>query len=210
MDAFMTDGVFRTFGSSGGDQGYMDTIKFSLKCDFTDNYDYEMQRNTIPSYGNHYMKTFASSGDYYFCWMPTSVQETDLPYYHPIHDLRFKIVSVPTLETSAVTNANANEDMVRYDLTGGMVEGDMIRVSWKGLILADCNPDNFIGDTFVRNYSYWPSIWFGYQTGVNGIKNTSMDELHLCYMSMAMDAPQAWSRIKKNTGTSYFVKVNEY
>jgi len=114
---------------------------------------------------------------------------------------------VPTLDTSAVVKANANEDMVRYDLQGGFVEGDMIKVSWRGLILADCNPDNFIGDTFVRNYSYWPSFWFGYQTGVNGIKNTSMDDLHLCYMSRAKDAPQAWSRIKKTTGTNYFVKV---
>ena len=133
-----------------------------------------------------------------------------MPYYHPVHDLKFKIVSVPTLDTSAVVKANANEDMVRYDLQGGFVEGDMIKVSWRGLILADCNPDNFIGDTFVRNYSYWPSFWFGYQTGVNGIKNTSMDDLHLCYMSRAKDAPQAWSRIKKTTGTSYFVKVLKY
>jgi hypothetical protein len=117
---------------------------------------------------------------------------------------------VPTLDTSAVVKANANEDMIRYDLQGGFVEGDMIKVSWRGQILADCNPDNFIGDTFLRNYSYWPSFWFGYQTGINGIKNTSMDDLHLCYMSRAKDAPQAWSRIKKTTGTSYFVKVLKY
>lgn len=86
----------------------------------------------------------------------------------------------------------------------------MIRVSWKGLVLADCNPDNFIGATFVRNYSSWPSFWFGFQTGISGIKNTSMDELHLCYMSQAKDAPQAWSRIKKSTGTAYFVRVEKY
>jgi hypothetical protein len=39
-----------------------------------------------------------------------------MPYYHPIHDLKFKIVSVPTVDTSSVTFVNANEDMVRYDL----------------------------------------------------------------------------------------------
>lgn len=133
-----------------------------------------------------------------------------MPYYHPAHDLKFRIVSVPQVDTSSIVIANMNEDMVRLDLTGGFVEGDLIKVSWRGLILADCNPDNFIGDTFVRNYSYWPSFWFGYQTGINGIKNTSMDELHFCYMSMAKDAPQAWSRIKKTTGTAYFVKVLKY
>jgi hypothetical protein len=41
-DAFMTDGVSRTWASSGGDQGYMDTIKFSLDCDHTLFTDYEM------------------------------------------------------------------------------------------------------------------------------------------------------------------------
>jgi hypothetical protein len=29
-------------------------------------------------------------------------------------------------------------------------------------------------------------------------------------MSMAFDSPQAWSRVKKTTGTSYFVRVLEY
>jgi hypothetical protein len=62
------------------------------------------------------MKNFTFPGEYFFCWMPNYVQETDMPYYHPIHDLKFKIVSVPTLDTSAVVKANANEDMVRYDL----------------------------------------------------------------------------------------------
>lgn len=100
--------------------------------------------------------------------------------------------------------------MVRYDLQGAFAEGDRIKVSWKGLVIADCNPDNFIGDTFTRNFSYWPSFWIGYQTGIYGIKNNSMDDLHLCYMSQARDAPQAWSRIKKTTGTSYFVRVKGY
>lgn len=104
-----------------------------------------------------------------------------MPYYHPIHDLKFRIVSVPTVNTAATVVANMNEDMVRFDLSGAFVEGDMIKVSWKGLVLADCNPDNFIGNMFVRNFSYWPSFWFGYQTGIYGIKNNSMDELHLCY-----------------------------
>lgn len=100
--------------------------------------------------------------------------------------------------------------MVRYDLMGAFVEGDVIRVAWSGLIISDCNPDNFVGTSFTRNFTYWPSFWFGYQTGIFGITNTSMDELHLCYMSQARDAPQAWSRIKKTTGTSYFVRVMMY
>jgi hypothetical protein len=167
----------------------MDTIKFSLDCDHTTTTDYEMQRNTRPNYGTHYTKNFTSPGNYLFCWMPTFVQETALPYYESIHGLRFQIVSVPTVDTSAATYANANEDMVRYDLRGAFVEGDVIRVSWQGLIISDCNPDNFIGASYTRNFSYWPSFWFGYQTGIYGIQNTSMDTLHLCYMSMARDAP---------------------
>jgi hypothetical protein len=72
-DAFMTDGVSRTWGSAGGDQGYMDTIKFSLDCDYTLYDQYEMQRDSKPSYGQHFMKNFSAPGDYYFCWMPTYV-----------------------------------------------------------------------------------------------------------------------------------------
>lgn len=50
-DAFMTDGVSRSWGSKGGDQGYMDTIKFSLDCYHTLDDDYEMQRDEFPSFG---------------------------------------------------------------------------------------------------------------------------------------------------------------
>lgn len=206
----MSDGVSRTWGTAGGDQGFSDLIKFSLDCDHTIFSDYEMKRDTKPSYGQHFMKSWAWPGHYYFCWMPTYVQETDLPYYNTAHDLRFKIVSVPTLDTSTQTNANMNEDLINYPFYGAFVEGDQIKVSWKGLVLADCNPDNFIGATFTHNYSYWPAFWFGYQTGIYGIKNNSMDELHLCYMSQARDSPQAWSRIKKTTGTAYFVRVKKY
>lgn len=72
-DAFMSDGVSRTWGSSGGDQGYSDFIKFSLDCDHTSTTDYEMSRDTRPSFGQHFMKNFTYPGDYYFCWMPTYV-----------------------------------------------------------------------------------------------------------------------------------------
>lgn len=188
-DAFMSDGVSRTWGTAGGDQGFSDFIKFSLDCDHTLFSDYEMRRDTKPSYGQHFMKSWAWPGNYYFCWMPTYVQETDLPYYNTVHDLRFKIVSVPTLDTSTQTNTNMNEDLVNYPFYGAFVEGDQIKISWKGLVLADCNPDNFIGSTFTHNYSYWPAFWYGYQTGIYGIKNNSMDELHLCYMSQARDSP---------------------
>lgn len=115
-DAFMSDGVSRIWGSAGGDQGYYDTIKFSLDCYHTLTTDYEMYRDTKPSFGTHFMKNFTYPGDYYFCWMPTFVQETDMPYYNTVHDLKFRIVSVPSLDTSSATFANANEDMVRYDL----------------------------------------------------------------------------------------------
>jgi hypothetical protein len=188
-DAFMSDGVIITWGSAGGDQSYYDVMKFSLDCDHTLYTDYEIYRDTKPSFGSHFMKNFTFAGNYFFCWMPTFIQETELPYYNTVHDLQFRIVSVPTVDTSSATFVNANEDMVRYNLQGAFAEGDVIRVSWKGLVLADCNPDNFIGTTYTRNFSYWPSFWFGYQTGIYGIKNNSMDELHLCYMSQAKDAP---------------------
>lgn len=69
----MTLGVFRAWGSSGGDQSYADLIKFSLDCDHTLNNDYYMLRDSSPSYGTHYMSNFAASGDYYFCFMHTFV-----------------------------------------------------------------------------------------------------------------------------------------
>ena len=47
----MSSGVFRVWGSTGGDQGYMDLIKFSLDCDHTINNDYNMLRDSSPSYG---------------------------------------------------------------------------------------------------------------------------------------------------------------
>ena len=85
-----------------------------------------------------------------------------MPYFNTVHDLKFRIVSVPTVDTSAIVDATTNENMVRYNLQGAFVEGDQIKVSWKGNIISDCNPMNVIGDTFVRNFSYWPSMWFGY------------------------------------------------
>ena len=175
----------RLWGSIGGDQSYSDFIKFSTNCDHTTYEDYEMFRNTLPSFGSHFMTNFKNAGDYYFCWMPTFVQDMKLPYYHPIHDLRFKIVSVPSVSTSALTNVIVNENIVHYDFYGAFVEGDILQLSWSGLVVSDCNPINFVGITYARNYSYWPAVWFGYQTGVYGVTNTSMDTLHLCYMSTA-------------------------
>ena len=104
----------------------MDTIKFSLDCDHTTTYDFEMQRDNTPSYGQRYMTNFTYPGDYYFCWMSTYVQETANPYYNTAHDLRFRIVSVPTVDTSSVTNVNTNEHMIRFPLYGAFAEGDIL------------------------------------------------------------------------------------
>lgn len=125
------------------------------------------------------------------------------PYYAAIHDLRFRIVSVPSVSTSAVTVVNANEDLIKFDLKGTFAEGDKLAVSWKGLSVTDCNPSNFLGKTYAINYYHWPGVWFGYDTGIYGVKNYTMDELHLCYLSAARDAPQSWNRIKKSTGAAY-------
>lgn len=100
--------------------------------------------------------------------------------------------------------------MVRFDLRGTFADGDKLAFSWKGTVVTDCNPSNFIGVKYTRNYFYWPSVWFGYSTGIYGISNYTMDELHLCYQSAAFDAPQSWSRIKKTTGASYQLLVKEY
>ena len=42
------------------------------------------------------------------------------------------------------------------------------------------------------------------------MKNYSMDELHLCYQSAAYGAPSSWTRIKKDSGATYFLRVREY
>jgi hypothetical protein len=86
-----------------------------------------------------------------------------------------------------VTKVNANEDMIRFDIRGTFAEGDKLALSWKGLTITDCNPSNF--SKYARNYFYWPSVWFGYDTGIYGVQNYTMDELHLCYLSAATDAP---------------------
>ncbi len=148
-----------------------------------------MMRTSRPTYGSHLVRNFGVSGDFFFCWQPTFIQESATPYYAAVHDLRFRVVSTPTLSTSTVTGVNANEDMVRFDLRGTFADGDKLTFSWKGSVITDCNPTNFIGSQYTRNYFNWPSIWFGYDTGIFGVKNYTNDELHVCYQSSALDAP---------------------
>lgn len=147
-NAFQTTGVSVTWGTIGGDQSYSDFIKFSLKCDGTLSTDYYMFRDTSPGYSTHFMTNFTYAGDYYFCWMPTFVQDTKLPYFHPAHDLRFKVVAVPTVSTNSPTNAIMNENLINFNLQGAFVEGDIIQLSWAGLVVSDCNPINFVGTTY--------------------------------------------------------------
>ena len=53
-------------------------------------------------------------------------------------------------------------------------------------------------------------MWFGVNSGVSGVKNVSMDEIMMCYMSGSEGAPSSWFRVKKSTGNIYFLKVYEY
>lgn len=148
----MSDGVQRTWNTFGGDEGVGDVIKFSLDCAFPQSSDYEMMRNEKPSYGTHQIKKFSSSGDYFFCWQPTFVQETKEPYFQAIYDLRYRIVSTPAISPLAVTTVRMNEDMARFDLAGTFAEGDKLAFSWKGLVITDCNPSNFIGSSYSRDF----------------------------------------------------------
>ncbi|CDW88139.1 neurohypophysial n-terminal domain containing protein [Stylonychia lemnae] len=209
-DAFMSDGVTRTWNSLEGDQGYGDVIKFSLDCSAPSFDDYEMVRSNKPTYGQHAIKSFSQAGDFFFCWQPSFLQESTEPYYQSIYDLKYRIIGVPMLTTSTPTVFNMNEDLVRFDLVGTFADGDKIAFSWRGTIITDCNPTNFLGIQYSRNYFNWPSMWFGYTSGISGITNYTNDELHLCYLSAAKDAPQSWSRIKKTSGFSYQAQIKEY
>lgn len=141
----MSDGVIRTFYSSGGDQSYGDVLKFSLNCSTPLTVDYEMKRDTKPSYGTQTIKSFSYSGDFNLCWAHTYVQELSDSYYESVHGLRFRIAGVPQVALESVTTAIMNQDMVRYSLTGGFAEGDKIAFAWRGLVPTDCNPTNFVG-----------------------------------------------------------------
>jgi len=62
----------------------------------------------------------------------------------------------------------------------------------------------------VYNHTYWPATWFGYASGIHGIDNYDMDELHMCWKPKAKKAPDAWIRLKKSTEGAYRIRVNEY
>lgn len=138
------------------------------------------------------------------------VQGLQYPYYEPVYGLRYKMIMEPQVSATAVASVNMNEDMVRFNLTGTFAEGDQITFAWPGFTQADCDPTYFLGQVYVYNYSHWPSVWFGYQTGIHGVQNISMDVIQLCYKSAAGDAPNSWSRAQKTINAPYFIKVSEY
>jgi hypothetical protein len=80
-----------------------------------------------------------------------------------------------------VTTINSNENIVVYDVKGSFAEGDLMRFSWAGTVPADCNPKNFLGISYTYSYNHWPAVWFGMNSGINGVKNYTMDEIHMCY-----------------------------
>ena len=62
-----------------------------------------------------------------------------------------------------------NEDLVQFDFKGAFADGDLLTFAWAGIPISDCNPANFMGISYVRNYNFFPSVWFGSTTGTYGI-----------------------------------------
>lgn len=71
-----------------------------------------------------------------------------------------------------------NYDTAPMVLTGPMTEDDQILMSWRGDPWADCNPINFMGDGYTYKQGYLPYIWYGRDSGMHGM-NESSDELHV-------------------------------
>jgi hypothetical protein len=136
-----------------------------------------MVRSNKPDFGKIYMSEFSRSGYYYFCWQHVFVQESNAPYFDSIHNLKFTIVQSPKIDDTSVSSVNVNENIVHYNLEGAAADGDLIAFAWSGTYPADCKPENFLGQTYVMNYSYWPAVWFGMNSGVYGVKNYTMDEI---------------------------------
>ena len=72
-------------------------------------------------------------------------------------------------------------------LTGSMTEDDQILMSWKGDQWADCNPTNFMGNSYIYKHEYLFYIWCGRDSGMHGMNLTS-DELHLRWKSKTRGA----------------------
>ena len=75
---------------------------------------------------------------------------------------------------------------------------------------ADCNPTNFLGDTYTYNHSSWPGVWIGYDTGVHGILNSKMDEVQACWKPGAEAAPSTFIRLLKTDGQPYILRIFDY
>lgn len=207
---FQISSVYRDFETGGGDQAYGDVIKFSTDCDYTNGIDYQAVRDNAGAYETIEVSTLQTTGEFFFCWKPQFIQESQTPYYESVHGLRYKVISRPVIASTAPPSTEMNERFIRFDLEGSFVEGDQLTLSWRGVAFADCNPVNFLGDVYTYNHTHWPSVWFGYGSGIHGVDTYEMDELHLCWKPVANSAPSAWIRLKKTTGGSYQIRLNEY
>lgn len=121
---------------------------------------------------------FNYTGVFYFCWYPVFMQDKFMySVYDFIHNLKWTVQYEPTISASFRTSAVTNQDMLLFDMQGTFIDGDSLAMSWKGYIYSDCNPTNILGSSYTFNHSHWPGVWLGYNTGINGIQNSSMDDL---------------------------------
>ena len=74
-----------------------------------------------------------------------------------------------------------------FDIYGSFNDGDRFTMAWGGVNYSDCNPANFLGETYVYNHSHWPGVWMGYTTGIHGVTTYQhyMDELQACWQPSA-------------------------
>ena len=151
------------------------------------------------------------SGTFYFCWFPMFSQYyLRYPIYESIHNLYWKIQYEPVIQSTFRTEARVNQDMVILKMSGTFIDGDLITMAWRGKSYADCNPQNFMGQTYMYNHSSWPALWIGHDTGINGIEDTNMDDMQICWKPGAEYAPSVYIRIKKEDMTMYQMRIFGY
>ena len=95
-------------------------------------------------------------------------------------------------------------------MDGTFIDGDLITMAWRGKSYADCNPSNFMGQTYMYNHSSWPALWIGHDTGIKGISDTNMDDMQICWKPGAEYAPSVYIRIKKEDYTMYQMRIFGY
>jgi hypothetical protein len=103
-----------------------------------------------------------------------------------------------------------NYDTKPMLFNGPLGDYDYVTLSWDGNPWADCKPLNFLNDEgYMFQQGYMPYIWYGYQSGIHGMNNTS-DELHVCWKSSARGAPDNWIRLKSSIGSTFIMRILEY